>query len=336
MSAEDPLLSFIIVNWNSGHLLEKCLTSVAQQSYRNIEVIIIDNGSTDGSCGPALGNVASCRIIRLSENTGFSHANNLGFASSRGEVVVLLNNDVELEPSWADEMLAVLARHPGAASVACRLLQQRDRSRLDSAGFAAYTCGSVYSWFGCPPEDINRSGYPLFGPVAAAAAYRRSALEETGLFHAQFFAYYEDTDLAFRLALHGHACCYAAEAVGHHLGSATGQRASDFHCYHLRRNVEYLYFINMQGNLVWRFLPAHILFEIAACWGMTLRGQGTVFLRAKIDAWRMRKWIFAERAKLRQLLSGCGKLAAGIQSLRCLLVPTRRLFLDRLAPPHAN
>jgi len=333
-------VSFLIVNWNSGDLLRTCLASLDRQTFRDFEVVVVDNGSQDGSCDVPSLDAPGRHVIRAKTNLGFSEANNEAFRQSTGAYIVLLNNDVTLEPDWTERVVRHLDAHPGTASVACRLMQQHEPRRLDSAGFAWYTCGTVFAWYGWPAGAPAQTGHRILGPVAAAAAYRRTALEQTGLFHPAFFAYYEDTDLAARLALWGHRCDYLPDAVGHHLGSATGRRHSDFHRYHLRRNIEFVYWLNMQGGLAWSCLLPHLAYEALAFAGMLWRGQGRVFLRAKRDAWRQRAWLRSERRRLREALDRSLGLAQAVRNLRTLLTPSLRLPADRwassrLPPPSA-
>lgn len=324
------LVSFLIANWNSGRLLHECAQSLLGQTHVEFEVIIVDNGSTDGS--EEIEALADHRfmLIKLPANVGFSEANNTAYTYSQGEVVILLNNDVKLESHWTKEVLEAMSSQPGIGSVACQLRQEEKPALLDSAGFSLYTCGSVFSWYDWHPDSVDHAEYLLFGPVAAAAAYRRSALDEVGLFSPEYFAYYEDTDLAFRLNLAGYRCVYAKAAKGTHRGSATGKRASNFQRFQLRRNIEYLFFSNMQGWLVWRCLPAHLIYEVLALFGMATQGQTGVWFKAKAAAWRMRHWISLRRQKTRALLEKQGNLSARLQQVASLLIPTTRLLRDRM------
>jgi GT2 family glycosyltransferase len=329
------LVSFLIANWNSGRLLHECSQSLLGQTHVEFEVIIVDNGSTDGS--EEIEALADRRftLIKLPTNVGFSEANNIAYKQSRGEIVVLINNDVELDSHWTTKVLQAISSQPGIGSVACQLRQKEKPALLDSAGFSLYTCGSVFSWYNWHPDSVDHAKYKLFGPVAAAAAYRRSALDEVGLFSPEYFAYYEDTDLAFRLNLAGYKCVYSKEARGTHRGSATGKRASDFQRFQLRRNIEYLFFSNMQGWLFWRCLPAHLSYEAAALLGMAAQGQIGVWFKAKTAAWQMRRWISLRRQATRALLEKEGNISARLDQVASLLIPSTRLLSDRMgsAPP---
>lgn len=327
------MVSFLIANWNSGNLLATCTESLLSQSYCNFEVIIIDNGSTDGSERVSALTDDRFQLVKLGENLGFSEANNIAYSLSGGEVVVLLNNDVEIDTDWTTAVLRAMDSSPLVGAVACELRQLQNPNLLDSAGFSLYTCGSVFSWFGQKPESVNHGKYKLFGPVAAAAAYRRTALEEVGLFSSEYFAYYEDTDLAFRLNLAGYMCVYTKDAKGTHLGSATGKKASEFQRFQLRRNIEYLFFANMQGWLLWRCLPAHLYYEIIALLGMATQGQARVWFKAKAAAWGMRRWIRRRRQATHDLLVEQGNCSERLNQVASMLIPTTKLLSARMGFP---
>lgn len=315
-----PRLSFLLVNFNGGPLLSDALGSISRQTFTDYEVIVIDNGSIDRSWDIPFFGRPGWVLERLDRNAGFSEANNLAYARSRGPIIALINNDVVLDPHWAERIIQAFET-PQVAAVACRLVQTRNPGFLDSAGFDTFTCCTTEGWRELPAGFFAGKRHEPFGPVASAAAYRREAIEKVGLFHPEYFAYYEDTDLAMRLALFGFQCRYLDDAIAYHLGSATGKQYSNFHRYHLRRNVEFLYWVNMVGTLALANLPSHFLYELFAFLGMLFRAQGAVFWRAKRDALKMIPWIRRERKRLRaRLKESVGisqskqNLAAGLKS----------------------
>lgn len=280
-------------------MLERCLESVRAQTFQDFEVVVVDNASSDGSCDLPFFSLPRWQIVRMDRNTGFAEANNIGIARASGDFIALVNNDVILSDSWTERMVETLANEAEAGSAACRILQQDQPELLDSAGFRFYSFGTCSSWHGAQADLFAEIKHSPFGAVATAALYRRNAVVKTGLFHPEYFAYYEDTDLAVRMILHGFKCTYAHNAVAYHAGSVTGKRHSDFHRYHLRRNIELLYWVDMVGVLaIKNFLP-HFLYETACCAGMILKGQFMVFLRAKRNFLGMLPWILKERKKLR-------------------------------------
>ena len=309
-----PRLSFLIVNYNGGPLLSDALAAIERQTFTDYEVLVVDNGSGDRSWELPCFERDRWFLERLSQNTGFAEANNSAFRRSRGSIIALINNDVMLDPRWAERVVEAFA-DPEVSSVACRLFQMRNPGSLDSAGFGAYTCCSTTVWRDLPANHFASKVHRPLGPIASASAYRRTALEKVGLFHQEYFAYYEDTDLAMRLVLFGFNCRYVNDAVGYHLGSATGKQYSDFHRFHLRRNIEFVYWVNMVGGLAWRHLPSHVAYEMLAFVGMFVRGQGKVFWKAKREAIKMLPWIRHQRKVLRDRLQAESGIAAAKRRL---------------------
>lgn len=314
-------VSYLVVNWNGGAMLAECLDSIACQLGAGDEVIVVDNGSTDGSCDLPHFSRPGWFLERLPGNVGFSAANNRAFERSRGTFIALVNNDVRLEPGWSGAMVKALCDTPGAGSAACRLLQYERPSRLDSAGFALYGWGTVTDWSGGGADSFTGRSHRPFGAVASAALYRRSAIEDVGLFRVPYFAYYEDTDLAIRLVMAGYDCVYVNDAVAVHRRSSTGGKSTRFKQYQLRRNIEYLYWLNMLGSLSLRYLFLHASYECGAFVSLLLRGHAGVFYRAKRDALRQRHWIRMERASWAARLRQSGEWRRARQRLVSRLTP---------------
>ena len=294
------LTSFLIVNYNGGGMLRSCIDSIKRQTAANYEVIVVDNGSSDGSYDlPEFSDNNVFTLIRMDRNYGFSEANNIAYKHAKGDFIALVNNDVELDPNWLGEML-VVAEPQNIGSVACQLRQTNNPDLLDSVGFCMFFNGSASSWYGEDSSKFNHEHHKPFGAVAAAALYKRSAIEKIGeLFHPQYFAYYEDNDLALRLRLFGYQTAYAANALGWHVGSATGKQQSDFHTYHLRRNIEYLFWVNIPiYRLLWVW-PFHFAYEFFALISLICRRQIIIFFKAKCSFIREIPWVLNERKILR-------------------------------------
>jgi len=333
---EVDTVSILIVNWNGGRMLADCLESVSRQTWPNVEVIVVDNGSTDDSWNLPYFQRSGWHLERYASNTGFSAANNLAFRLSHGAFVALVNNDVTLAPDWTEKMVQQLKASPRAGSAACRLLQFSQPHLFDSAGVDWCSCGTVIDWKGFPGDWFTGRPHHPFGAVASAAMHRRSALERVGMFREPFFAYYEDTDLAARLQLFGYDCVFVNEAVALHRGSATGGRSGHFRQYQLRRNVEYLYWINMTGCLAWRYLASHLIYELLAFGAMLLRGKGGVFIAAKKDFFKNLAWVKSERQVLQEKLKEAGRWKTAHQELARRVRPLRAVFFDRAKRPTRN
>jgi GT2 family glycosyltransferase len=211
------VISVVIPNWNGRRWLPGCLAALAAQELAPDQVIVVDNGSSDGSVGYLRDEHPGVTVLELSENTGFAHAANLGLRVARGEFVALVNADVELAPDWLARTSAVMEAHPEAGSVACKMLSLRDPQIVDDAGDVLRRDGVCEQRGRFGPDD-GRWDEPgeVFGACAGAALYRRAAVAGAGGgFHEPYFAYLEDVDLALRLRLAGWTCRYEPAVALH-------------------------------------------------------------------------------------------------------------------------
>jgi hypothetical protein len=199
-------VAVLIVNWNGGDLLTRCLESLEQQRRRPDHVIVVDNASSDDSLKRARHLLKDVELIQLPSNVGFARGNNLAAHAARQfDALALLNPDAVAEPGWLEALVRAAERHPETASFASRMLLASTPLYLDGAGDSYHVSGRAWrnghrilstTW---PAEDAE-----VFGPCAAAALYRREAFDEVGGFDEQYFCYFEDVDLAFRLRLRGY------------------------------------------------------------------------------------------------------------------------------------
>jgi hypothetical protein len=227
----------VVPNWNGRHWLPGCLHSIAHQQLAPLEVIVVDNGSGDGSVEYLRSEHPEVRIIELAENGGFAHAANLGIAAAGGELVALLNADLVLEPDWISRMVAAIACDPTVGAVACKMLSLEDPTRVYDAGDVLRRDG-LCEQRGRFKRDDGRWDVPgeVFGACAGAALYRRSALLELGGFDERYFAYLEDVDLALRLQLAGWRCRYEP-AVALHAGESSSHQLPGGARYYVARNT---------------------------------------------------------------------------------------------------
>jgi GT2 family glycosyltransferase len=297
------MVTVIIVNWNGGDLLHQCLSDLLQQTVRPTRMLVMDNGSSDGSAAKAA-NLPGVTVRMLGMNWGFAGGNNRALSECDTEFVALLNPDAFPEPDWLEKLLAAARAHPDVAAFGCRQMVEGAEGVVDGLGDVYHFSGRVRRRGHMQllkPSDLVPC--EIFSPCAGAALYRREALAAVGGFDEDFFCYVEDVDLGFRLRLTGYRSLYVPDAVVHHVGSATtGGQHSDFSVYHGHRNLVWAYVKNMPGWLFWALLPAHLLLNFVALIHFTLRGQGRVIWRAKWDAlmgipgmWRKRKQIQARR-----------------------------------------
>jgi GT2 family glycosyltransferase len=231
-----PRVAVVIPNWNGMRWLAPCLASIESQRLKPDELIVVDNGSTDGSL-EALRERAGVRVISLGENTGFAFAANRGVEACSSELVALVNTDVELEPDWLDRMVGALTAHPEAASAACKMVDLADPGIVYDAGDVLRRDGACEQR-GRFESSVGRFDQPeeVFGACAGAALYRREQVLAVGGFDERFWTYLEDVDLALRLRLAGWSCRYEP-AVARHAGEGSSVELSSPLAFWVERNT---------------------------------------------------------------------------------------------------
>lgn len=280
-------VTVIIPNHNGDKILPACLDSLAGQRYRDFAVLLVDNGSTDGSLRLLKDRYPHVDVARFGENRGFAAAVNAGIARSGSELIALLNNDTEAHPEWLGELVAALDRRPDVAFCASRMIDFTDRSIIDSVG-NCYAMNGRSIPRGFLERDTGRYGREeeVFGACAGAALYRRSLFDGIGLFDERLVSYKEDVDLDFRAELRGLRCLYVPGAICYHIGGATtGKRKSDIAVRLSTRNSVTVFVKNMPARLLPRALPSllfDLLFQLAY---QILRGrQALPFIRGLLGA----------------------------------------------------
>ena len=284
----EPRVGVVIVSYNPGPHLARCLEAVRAQTLAPHRVIVVDNGSGDGSLASLGFPAGECEIVALGRNTGFAVGANCGIERAADcDWIALLNPDAFPEPGWLEALVRHAAGRPEFALLASRQLMADDPSRLDGAGDVYAVSGLAWRrFFGQPAGDAALSAEEVFSPCAAAALYRRDALVDAGGLDESFFCYFEDVDLAFRMRLRGHRCLYVPDAVVHHVGSAVSGRHSEFSLYHGHRNLVWTWWKNMPGPLVAAYLPHHLVLSVVSLVHFAARGLLRPVLRAKLDALR--------------------------------------------------
>lgn len=239
-------VSVVIPNFNGIAFLDSVLASLEGQTLSNFEVILVDNGSTDGSCSFVTANYPWVHLIELSENFGFCGAVNAGIRAAKAPYVLLLNNDTEVKEDFVEEMLAAIRRHKNAFSCGARMVQYHDRDRLDDVG--NYYCALGWSFARGRGKDIHayETEDKIFSACAGAAIYRKKIIEKISYFDEEHFAYLEDTDIGYRARIYGYENWYAPKAIVYHVGSGTsGSRYNQFKTRYSSRNNIYLIYKNM-------------------------------------------------------------------------------------------
>lgn len=224
-----PEVSVIVVNWDRRELLRRCLHSLVRQQGLDFEVIVVDNGSHDGSAEMAEAEFArsgllTLRVLRNARNMGFCRANNQGIEASRGDFIALLNNDAEAAPGWLAALRRAFDWGEDVGMAASKILLKEQPRRIDKVGHLIYPDGQNR---GRGSGEWDQGQYDrteeVLWPDGCAAMYRRRMLEEIGGFDEDFFAYGDDAELGLRARLAGWRCLYIPEAVvWHHRGATLG------------------------------------------------------------------------------------------------------------------
>jgi hypothetical protein len=261
------------VSWNGRDWLAHCLPAVAEQTHADFETIVVDNGSTDGTVEWLAEQWPAVRVVCLERNLGFAAANNAGIEVAAGEFVVTLNNDTRPDAAWLGQLL-VAADSPDVGMIASQIVLWERPEIVDSAGIEVDRAG--FAWqrgWGRQAGEMDE-GVDVFGPSAAAAAYRRAMLDQIGLFDEAFFAYYEDVDLAWRGRRAGWRCRYAPGARVLHHHSATGGRQPALKAYLISRNRWWTLVKNYPWPALFWALPLILLYDaIALARGLIVERQ---------------------------------------------------------------
>ncbi|HUU20552.1 MAG TPA: glycosyltransferase family 2 protein [Sedimentisphaerales bacterium] len=232
LGVNEPKVSIVIVNWNGQEYLKKCLSSAYAQTYRDFNIVFVDNGSEDGSVEFVAENFPEAEIIKNNENVGFADGNNIGIKKSFEDIdvkyIATLNNDTIVEPSWLRELVSAAEKDRIIGSCQSKMLRYYDRSIIDSTGIKLLANGTV-SDRGAGEKDDGQYDKleEVFGACAGAALYRREMLNESGLFPSHYFASFEDVDLAWRARYAGWKCVYVPSAVVYHFRFATQKKMLD-------------------------------------------------------------------------------------------------------------
>lgn len=308
---KQTMFSVVIPNWNGALHLPTCLSSLRLQRSRSMEVIVVDNASTDGSLKLLTRDYPEVRRLALESNHGFTGACNAAIRVAQGAIVVLLNNDTEAAPDWLAEIQTAFQRYPDAGMVASKIMLFDRRDTFHTAGDLFCTDG-VPANRGVWTQDAGqyKEGY-VFSACGGAAAYRRGMLQQVGLLDESFFFSFEDIDLAWRAQLQGWRAVYAPRAVVYHRLSATGggQTAS----FHDGRNAIYVLVKDVPTSVWQRHWRGILGRQLRLAW-------------QALRSWRGR----AARARLRGQIAGLWALPQLLRARR-VVQSTRSVSTEYLS-----
>lgn len=309
-------VSIIVVNWNGRHHLQPCLSALFAQTYPNFEVILVDNGSTDGSQAFVQEQFPDVRLIALPENVGFAQGNNVGIRASTADYIATINNDTKVAPNWLTALVETAEANPTVGTCAAKLLFWDQPDMINSAGICLDRAGIAWDRLGGQPNSTTQTPpMPVFGASGGAALYRRTMLNQIGLFDEDFFAYLEDVDLAWRARLAGWDCLYVDTAVILHHHSATAIEGSPFKNKLLGRNKVWTILKNYPWPLLLRYLPAILLYDLGAVAIALLVRRDVSPLYGRLQAFPKFPAIWRKRRKVQQ------SRIIPLQKMRALMEP---------------
>jgi GT2 family glycosyltransferase len=264
-------VAVVVVNWNAGPLLSRCLASVLAQQPPPAEVVVVDNASSDGSADAVPPGV---RVLRRPDNAGYGVAVNDGVRATRAPAVLTLNPDVELLPGCLAAAAARLEHEMDLGAVALRALRADDPALLDASGLGlTSTLSQINVDHGLREDALPPGSREVLGPLGGAALWRRQALERAGLFGESWFLYWEDVDVALRVNRAGYACRTEPAARVLHVGSASVGRWSSRNVFYMVRNHAPCLLSSLPGPLLRSRPHWFVLAPLRAATLYALRGR---------------------------------------------------------------
>ena len=292
-------VSIVVPNWNGMRFVGMCLDSLAQLDFEGHEVIIVDNGSIDGSREMIEEKYPWVRLLKMPDNMGFAIACNEGIKASDAEYIVLLNNDIEVTPNWLKELYQGMERHPecGMGTTKMMFLDNRDVFYNTGDLFHSWSSGGGRGQGEKDTGQYEKEDY-VFGACAGAGIYRREFFNQVGLFDEDFFIFAEDVDINMRGQLKGLKAVYLPKAKVFHIGTATVGLYSDRYVYLCKRNDIWVFIKNYSLSMYFKYLFSIWKHQFADIKYFTYRGQGQVLLQSKWDALKMLPQMLIRRCQI--------------------------------------
>lgn len=281
-----PTVTVLLVTWNGWSLLERCLDSleVERAAGLALEIVVVDNASSDGTASALAGSFPDARYLRLDDNCGFAVGNNAGLALATGELVFLLNNDTVVERGALVALVDAARRHPEFSVLAPQMLRMSDPSVVDNRGIYLDRSGHLRQLDAGARAEPPRPASEIFGASGGAVLIRREVIERCGLFDESLGSYLEDGDFACRVRAAGFRTLHVPGSRILHEGSATGDRLPERKLHLIQRNM----LIVHRRWLPFRPWRLHgwlgLAYECAQCIRSATRRQGAVTWRAKREA----------------------------------------------------
>lgn len=294
-------ISIIIPNYNGFNYLSRCLNSLSSQDFDSFEVIIVENASKDESIR-IIEKYKDVRLIKLDKNYGFSKAVNQGIKIAKGDYVVLLNNDTEVNENWLLELKNCIEKDEKIFSCSSKMLRYNEREKIDDAGDEY----NLFGWAhkrgdGALKDKYNKDCY-VFSSCGGAAIYRKKVFDEIGYFDDNFFAYMEDVELCYRAKINGYKNVYCSKAIVYHIGSATsGSKYNSFKVRLAARNNIYVIYKNMPFIQFVINLPFLLLGFLIKGVFFSIKGFGKDYFSGIVEGFKGLKKLTKTKFKLKNI-----------------------------------
>lgn len=296
-------ISVIIPNYNGEKIIDGCIQSLLQQEYKDFNIIVVDNNSTDESVKIIEERYPSITLIKNNENLGFAAAVNIGIKASKSEFVALLNNDTEVDTKWLGNLYSVVSKDDKIFSASSKMIRFYERDIIDDAGDQYNLLGWAYKRGDGASVDKFNKNKVVFSTCAGAGLYRRKVFEEIGYFDENFFAYLEDIDVSFRGNIHGYKNVYVNDAIVYHMVSATsGSRHNEFKVKLASRNSIYLIRKNMPLIFTIINLPFIILGIIVKYIFFLRKSLGKEYIQGIMEGIFIKNKVEKTKFKLKNLI----------------------------------
>lgn len=301
-----PFASIVIVNYNGHKWLKLCIPSLIKTEYSEFEIIIVDNGSTDESIEYLKNSWESyIKIVQLRENSGFAEGCNIGIRQAKGDIIALINNDMEVDKDWLKAAVQALLSNRTVAAVQPKIMQHEDKEKIYCAGLSVDKFGLCLS-IGSGETDHGQYDYlsEIWGSCGGAMVAWKHLLIKAGLFDPSFFIYYEDVDLSWRIKLSGYNILLVPSSLVYHVGAGTSKSlSSQFVTFHKTKNLIILWLKNYSLRTLIHNWPT-LLFIIAGALLLGIKNGGfSLFIarfRSIIWVFRNLDHILKERHRVQQ------------------------------------
>lgn len=303
-------VTVVIPNYNGMKYVENCFTSLSQQKGCSFAVIMVDNGSTDGSLDYVREHFPWVEVVALPKNTGFCHGVNVGIQAAKTPYVLLLNNDTAVQEGFIKHLTESIEKSPKRFSVQAKLVDMKEPTVIDDAGDLYCALG----WAFALGKGKNAASYytkekRVFAACGGAAIYRRDVFERIGYFDENHFAYLEDIDIGYRARLYGYENWYEPKALVHHAGSgSTGSKHNAFKVKMSSKNSVYLVYKNMPFLQILLNLPFLLTGFLIKTFFFILKGLGHTYIEGCVEGLRFCLTKEAKEHKMKKFLTNFNKI----------------------------